>query len=57
MLRRSPTKFALPEAVTPNTAGLWGDGVTERVVWRIVKEYAKKRGVRGSLLMTFAADA
>jgi site-specific recombinase XerD len=23
----------------------WGDGVTERVVWHVVKEYAKKLGV------------
>ena len=26
-------------------AGRWGDGVTERVVWHVVKDYAKRLGL------------
>jgi hypothetical protein len=28
----------------------WGDGLTEKAVWHVVREYARKRVLRGSLL-------
>ena len=35
----------------------WGDGVTERVVWHVVKDYAKRLGLAKLPHTTFAGHA
>ena len=36
---------------------VWGDGITQNVVWYVVKACAKRAGIRRSPLMTFAGRA